>query len=619
MVHGSRYGGRYDPKTTMFAVDIASTRMKSLHRTAAPYARFPFGEFKWVEVPLAVPQKAPSKFRVIVDFDPAATRGVYVAWSGASSKASFTGRAGGSERSWDKGAWMIRVRLVSEKPEPPAEATPEGRDPKVYVKDFEYIQRTVRDSYPALKKKGVDWKAVCKEWKERFAACRDDETHVLNARRLLAVLSDSHTGITKSQVEAHAPHWDGLYGAGMWIATEGGHHILHSLMPGHALEEKLRPGALLVSIDGRPAPTVHEEVRAKMREWSGWSSTHFLDARLSFQFFPFGAKQTMPARFVNPDGEVVDVELSRWGPQGRGLRRAAVTMPEGIEATGLAVSGRLSAEIGYVRILGGMNEETRKAFFAAVDELQGVQGILLDCRGMGGGGDAPAWAMAGRFFAERARLKHDPALKPTGDWQFTGPVVMLQDERMMSSAETFTWSMAETGRVVTVGRPTGGATIIPRSFEAPSRMFSFRMGCRDRETSVDGVQPEGKGSPPHVFVPYDPALFARSPDPVRAVGLDVLRHLLAGADRDVVVGVYDGVLSADADRLASVLDAWRSVEAFGDLVVPDLTTKLVGAMATCQKRYLEAEANEAPDEAGVRRRLKGLAAVAKVLGVAESD
>ena len=43
----------------------------------------------------------------------------------------------------------------------------------------------------------------------------------------------------------------------------------------------------------------------KLRTWHGWSSTHFLDARLSFQFFPFGERSTLPARFLNPDGEVV--------------------------------------------------------------------------------------------------------------------------------------------------------------------------------------------------------------------------------------------------------------------------------------------------------------------------
>ena len=38
---------------------------------------------------------------------------------------------------------------------------------------------------------------------------------------------------------------------------------------------------------------VHAEVRKQVSEWIGWSSKHFLDARLSFQFFPFGEKRRL--------------------------------------------------------------------------------------------------------------------------------------------------------------------------------------------------------------------------------------------------------------------------------------------------------------------------------------
>ncbi|MEN8152138.1 MAG: S41 family peptidase, partial [Planctomycetota bacterium] len=137
-------------------------------------------------------------------------------------------------------------------------------------------------------------------------------------------------------------------------------------------------------------------------------------------------------------------------------------------------------------------------------------------------------AMAGLFFEKppghgRARI---PA---TG--RFTGPVVMLIDERMISSAETFTWAMTETGRVVTVGRPTGGATIIPRSFDAPSGLFSFRLGVTDRKTPGKGVQPEGIGTAPDVYVPYTAKTLADGRDPVLETARLVLGHLLAGKSR----------------------------------------------------------------------------------------
>jgi hypothetical protein len=496
-----------------------------------------------------------------VAFDPAQTRGVYVAYAAAERPASFVGIPDGTLAPFQDGDWMLRVRLVSEKPAAPAPPPDPkaARGPEAYLGDFAFVRRTVRDTFPAFEKKGVDWDEVCDAAEPAFAACRDDVTHVRNVRRLLAALGDLHSGVAETKVEAPSPAFDGLYGAGLWIAAEGDALVLRALLPGHDLASRLAPGHRLVGIDGRPAAEVHEEVRARLREWHGWSSTHFLDARLSFQLFPFGERDRLPARFEAPDGTAVEVSLERWGPGGRGLSRAAVTMPPGVAAEGRAVSTRLDdGDLGYVRILGGMDAETQAAFFEALDAVRGAKGVLLDCRGMGGGGDRPAWAMAGRFFAKRTPLRHDPALEPTGAWQHEGPVVMLQDERMVSSAETFTWAMAETGRAVTVGRPTGGATIIPRSFEAPSGLFTFRVGARDRETSVEGVHPEGVGSAPDVHVPYDARMLALTDDPERAVGLDVLRHLVAGADPGAVVRLYVAALTGDeeaAKEAASALGA----------------------------------------------------------------
>jgi C-terminal processing protease CtpA/Prc len=112
---------------------------------------------------------------------------------------------------------------------------------------------------------------------------------------------------------------------------------------------------------------------------------------------------------------------------------------------------------------------------------------------------------------------------------------MLTDEREVSSAETFTWAMTETGRAVTVGRPTGGATIIPLSFTVPSGLFTFRLGVTDRKTPGRGVQPEGIGTAPDVFVPYTAKLLKGGRDPVLSIGRELLADLLSGTPREAAV------------------------------------------------------------------------------------
>jgi hypothetical protein len=288
-------------------------------------------------------------------------------------------------------------------------------------------------------------------------------------------------------------------------------------------------------------------------------------------------------------------------------------MPEGLEARGPVVAAMLDDEIGYLRILGGMGATTRDAFFAALGTVLDAKGLVLDCRGMGGGGDGPAWDMAGRFFARSTPQGSAPSLASKGR-AFTGPVVMLQDAREISSAETFTWAMTETGRVVSVGEATGGATIIPRSFEVPSGMLGFRMGCTDRRTPIRAVQPEGIGTPPDVFVPDDPTLLGRLGDPELGVGLDVLRYLVAGEDREVVKAAYGGVLGADPERLGRSVERFRRLSRPSGVALTDLTTGLVDALIADEIRRTANERNPMPGFRESAARLERLAAVADRCG-----
>ncbi|MCU0726129.1 MAG: S41 family peptidase [Planctomycetes bacterium] len=545
-VHGARYGGGYDPADTFFTVAITDPDGKVLKETPAPYSLFAPGTLAWVDVPLEPAVPAPARFTVNLSFAPTATKGVFVGIAGSKEAASTSGLPGTATTPLEAGrGWMIRA--VVTKKEPPRAAVPAAPRRKSFSTDFEFVAKTVAARHPALARKGIDWEEVCRDWRPRFAECPDDTTHIQNLHRLLATLRDSHSGVTAAKVEVHLPAFDGLYGAGLWIAAGEGRLVLRALMPGHPLAGRIQAGADLLRIGGRPAKVVHEEVRRRVREWIGFSSDHFLDARLSFQFFPFGDADRLPVEFQNPGGEVARVTLDRWGPGGRGLGRAAVSMPEGVPAEGRAVSKMLGGGVGYVRILGAMDGETAAEFHRAFDALREAKTILLDCRGMGGGSDLPAWEMAGRFFPKAATLG-DRRLEPTGPFQFAGPVVMLTDEREISSAETFTWAMAETGRAVTVGRPTGGATIIPSVIELPSGLASFRLGVHDRATPIRKVHPEGIGSAPDVFVPYAPPVFEARGDPEVEAGLAVLRdgpepwnrvYSGTGALADVAPGLRD--------------------------------------------------------------------------------
>ena len=107
-IYGSRYGGGYDPEKTLFGVTICDERLRPLGAARAPYSRFAFGKYDWVEIPLAEPVRVPKRFKVVAAFDPQATRGVYVAYAEGGGTHSGYGLPGGSERPFERDKnWMI--------------------------------------------------------------------------------------------------------------------------------------------------------------------------------------------------------------------------------------------------------------------------------------------------------------------------------------------------------------------------------------------------------------------------------------------------------------------------------------------------------------------------------
>jgi hypothetical protein len=501
--------------------------------------------------------------------------------------------------------------------ESPVRAQPAAR----YLEDFEFLEKTVEREGAAVRSKKIPWKKECARLRPRFARCESDAEHVRNVMELLAVLRDSHTGVTRHGIPAGElpSKWDGLFGAGLWIGWDEGRLLVQGLMEKHPVGSSLPPGSVILGIGGEPAWLAMERESRRIRRFTGVSSDASLFASMANRMLPFGERRRMDLEVLTPEGKIRKVTVPRWGPGGKAFYPSQATLPEGVAWKEGATSALLEVpwcrKLGYLRITGSMDAATVSAFHAAFDALRGMEALLLDCRGMGGGGDGAAWEMAGRFFAKGIPNGSAGRLEPSGDWQFDGPVVMLQDETEVSSAETFTWAVSETERVVSVGRPTGGWAIIPRGFECPSGLVSFRLGVTDRATPIRGVKTEGIGWPPDVAVPYGPAICAR-PDPVREIGMDVLRVLHAGVPRDRTIALFAGLVAGeidafrkDASKLVDQIDGW-SPDSLARLVLDDLRA----ALASETQAILDDTA-PAPDVLGASRRLEALTPRARAAGL----
>jgi peptidase S41-like protein/tricorn protease-like protein len=193
--------------------------------------------------------------------------------------------------------------------------------------------------------------------------------------------------------------------------------------------------------------------------------------------------------------------------------------------------------IGYVAI-GSWDPSAFTTSFldVVIDQFRGAPGIILDVRPNGGGDDALALALAGRFARRRTTIgyvrfrdgpQHDDfgeeiarEVRPRGAFQFTQPVVVLAGRGVYSSSETFIAAMRELPNVVILGDTTGGGSGNPRTF-ALGDGWTCSVS-RWIEWTADRRVIEWNGIPPDVFVAWDSAAVNHHSDPV----LEAARALL---------------------------------------------------------------------------------------------
>lgn len=126
---GARYGGGYDPESTLFHVFVCDKKLNVLAHSAHPYATFPTGDLRWVDVDVP-PVVVPREFYVLVHFDPTQTKGVYVGRWKEKGGYSLSANPGGRGTKLDGGlGWMMRATMAGSLGEQPLpEAAEEGGD-----------------------------------------------------------------------------------------------------------------------------------------------------------------------------------------------------------------------------------------------------------------------------------------------------------------------------------------------------------------------------------------------------------------------------------------------------------------------------------------------------------
>ena len=174
-----------------------------------------------------------------------------------------------------------------------------------------------------------------------------------------------------------------------------------------------------------------------------------------------------------------------------------------------------SQKFGYIRIL-ELEGIKRRSLIAALDEISRdfatLDGMIIDIRNNPGGDDSTAITIVNRFcdrkrIAFHRKTKIGPAdsdfsilktwrIKPQGDAQFTGPIVLLTCDSVFSGGEVFALAMKQLPHVTIIGDHTNGIFSYQLEKQLPNR-WRYRLSYQ-KYFSADMTCYEGKGVPPDI-------------------------------------------------------------------------------------------------------------------------
>ena len=327
------------------------------------------------------------------------------------------------------------------------------------------------------------------------AACRGRpgpcEPYRQALRAMLAELQDGHT-----RFEPNAPL---VHPRVAVRRIEGQAVIVWVAEDSDAAAQGLKPGMVIRAVDGAPVAEALERVPP---EWTAFAAAHTREeyAYRHLLAGPPGTQVTLTV--ADADGTPRTVTLTRepwtgpsdWQPvEGR----------------------RLDDGWGYIAVRTLSTGQVVPAFDRLLDDLADAPGLILDLRNNGGGNSLWGDRMVARLLTEPVTYGrecfraphplhfwstgcHDLRVEPRGP-AYAGPVAVLINTGVHSSAEWMTAALCTTGRARCFGRPTAGNTGNPVLFFVPDGQVRFSTG---RFYLPDGNLLNGRGIWPHETVAW---------------------------------------------------------------------------------------------------------------------
>ena len=384
------------------------------------------------------------------------------------------------------------------------------------LQNFEALWSLIDVNYAHFKLKSIDWTEVHRRYLPRLDLTHSDDDFYLLMFQLVNELRDTHSWLDnyKEPLLAGVPDMPTDVFRGRPFVIAGA-----------------RAGWEVMSIDGMAPQEKMESLRPYLRATSSDRAFQRQAGRLLL-----AGKESESLRITlrSPDGQIETETLVRAGRQ-RGV--PAQPIPSSLTRQRFVHFGLHPSGVGYIKIesLNGREEITQE-FNRALDALRDAPSLILDIRGNPGGfGHSD---ITGRFVQKRvpvgfSYIKNGPGhealskrrdyLAPSGEWQYTRPVVLLVNDVTGSASDLFANEVRSAGRVITVGTTTHGNlsgvavyAVLPCGLVA--RISNgYVTDVKDRPIEVNGNTPD-------IVIDADIQDYLSGRDPVLEKALEVLKR-----------------------------------------------------------------------------------------------
>lgn len=353
------------------------------------------------------------------------------------------------------------------------------------------------------------WDGMLKEFLPKFEDAKDAAEYGLAIREMTARLQDSHVGATGGEAMNQSRDALGSFLPPLLIITVGGEPVIGKVLDGAlATDGKILPGDTITAIDGK----LVEAVRSTLAKYTAASTPQFLRQRMN--------------PLILRGGKDSETSITVKGLDG-GERNATLKRSISLDELQKSMSSQtlldhpahdtfcvLPEGFGYFDLIKLTQGDVDDAF----DKVRDTPGLIMDMRGYPKG---TAWAICARLTfepmimakfsrpqwsgadpAHSTEFTFDQPIQPSNTWRYTGPIVVLIDERAISQSEhsCLGFEGAAKGRITFIGSPTTGANGDVTNCVLPGGI-SVRFSGHDvrhadgRTLQRVGIQPDVKAVP----------------------------------------------------------------------------------------------------------------------------